>query len=521
MEMVLWTAVKECKQVRDALAVVCKRWSEVIARSSLFWSTTCLSLSDIKVSLALAYPKRRQTGLRRRILQWLRERSGLVRSLHLLECCRMEADLPALLQALAAPTLRSLRLESCSGQPERILRALGPMRGLRCLEVDHARRLALGRQPGGYAVRMLSTLGCLEHLTLHVPRVEGDLGCLAMTLTGLKTLHVCTEQDYELRLDHISRLSALEEVTLTGAVLSALPPSASLLTALTALSLSETRCLDGGSGGGSEEGRQGGQRHAAPLLFWDTLCRLPALRALSSRHCDMRGSNLSQGVLTVSSLRSLELSSYLLNLPELPVGALADLTSLVFEGCHLLHFPPSWCCLPALHTLKFKSSPPDALPADVTRLTSLRTLWLEGGVARALLPCCALTGLTSLRLAHLDFLAVLPSGPYLEGLKLLDLQGNRFLALPPSLSRCSALEELDLSHNSRLQLDSVDVGEVLSRLPALRTLHLHKDSALCDMGGCPWDLRSVQALMALAAARPSLNVCLDASCQRAVTAGVQ
>ena len=44
---------------RDALAVVCKRWSEVIARSSLFWSTTCLSLSDIKVSLALAYPKRR------------------------------------------------------------------------------------------------------------------------------------------------------------------------------------------------------------------------------------------------------------------------------------------------------------------------------------------------------------------------------------------------------------------------------------------------------------------------------
>ena len=57
---------------------------------------------------------------------------------------------------------------------------------------------------------------------------------------------------------------------------------------------------------------QGGQQHqSAPLLFWDTLCRLPALQALSSRHCDMRGSNLSQGVLTVSSLRSLELSSYL------------------------------------------------------------------------------------------------------------------------------------------------------------------------------------------------------------------
>ncbi len=64
--------------------------------------------------------------------------------------------------------------------------------------------------------------------------------------------------------------------------------------------------------------------------------------------------------------------------------------------------------------------------------------------------------------------------------------------LPPALSSCMALEELDLSNNSRLQLGPADVQDVLCRLPALRTLHLHKDSALCELGGSPWDLRSVQ-----------------------------
>lgn len=46
-----------------------------------------------------------------------------------------------------------------------------------------------------------------------------------------------------------------------------------------------------------------------------------------------------------------------------------------------------------------------------------------------------------------------------------------------------------------------------------------QDSTLCEVGASPWDLRSVQALMQLAAARPDLTVCLDGgSCLRAVGA---
>lgn len=41
---------------------------------------------------------RRQTGLRRQLLAWLRERGRLAQNLHLLECQRMEAELPAMLQ---------------------------------------------------------------------------------------------------------------------------------------------------------------------------------------------------------------------------------------------------------------------------------------------------------------------------------------------------------------------------------------------------------------------------------------
>lgn len=44
---------------RDTLSLVCRRWSALIARSALFWRSTCLSLTDIKVSLAFALPKRR------------------------------------------------------------------------------------------------------------------------------------------------------------------------------------------------------------------------------------------------------------------------------------------------------------------------------------------------------------------------------------------------------------------------------------------------------------------------------
>lgn len=88
------------------------------------------------------------------------------------------------------------------------------------------------------------------------------------------------------------------------------------------------------------------------------------------------------------------------------------------------------------------------------------------------------------------------------------------LQLPRTLARCTALQELDLSHNQRLQLDQYAVQELLPALSALSCLHLHKEATLCEVGASPWDLRSVQALMTLAASRPELHVCLDAgSCK--------
>lgn len=491
------------------MASVCKRWSRVISHSSLFWRKTCLSLSEINTSLKLTQPRRKQSAVRRRLTQWLKERSPLLETLLLMDCSHMHAELPSLLQALSSPALRMLRLDACAGEAGKVLKVVGGMTGLRRLDIDHLAKPPVSEGPlRRYRIRPLCALRHLEHLMLHVPRLEGGLHTLTSCMPCLQTLHVCTEKEYEFVLEGIGRLPRLREVTLTAAALGPLPLSATRLTSLTALNLSSTRCL--------AASQQGGVRGQA--TFWDTVSLLPALTALSSRHCDMHGSNLSRGVLAVTTLQSLELSSYLLNLPDLPGGALPLLRTLVFEGCSMLDFPPSWCSLPALHTLVLKSSPPQSLPEDMSRLTSLRDLTLEGGLSRTLLPCCALPALTRLRLARMDFLATLPSGPYLSSLQHLDLSGNRFLSVPPSLAHCRHLEELDLSLNSRLQLDPADVRDVFAHMPALRMLHLHKESALCDMGASPWDLRSVQALMQLRATCPLLSVCLDGSCRREASA---
>lgn len=62
--------------------------------------------------------------------------------------------------------------------------------------------------------------------------------------------------------------------------------------------------------------------------FWDTLPLLPTLRSISTRHCDMAGADLSQGVLAVTSLQALELSSYLVR---------AGLGLLWVGGCALIN----------------------------------------------------------------------------------------------------------------------------------------------------------------------------------------
>lgn len=56
------------------------------------------------------------------------------------------------------------------------------------------------------------------------------------------------------------------------------------------------------------------------------------------------------------------------------------------------------------------------------------------------------------------------------------------MQLPPALIHCERLEELDLSLNHRLQLEPGDVRDVLVHLTALKTLHLHKEGVLCDVG---------------------------------------
>lgn len=61
-------------------------------------------------------PTCRQSAVRRRLTQWLKERSPLLETLLLMDCSHMHAELPSLLQALSSPALRMLRLDACAGE---------------------------------------------------------------------------------------------------------------------------------------------------------------------------------------------------------------------------------------------------------------------------------------------------------------------------------------------------------------------------------------------------------------------
>ncbi|KAI7838717.1 hypothetical protein COHA_007513 [Chlorella ohadii] len=81
------------------------------------------------------------------------------------------------------------------------------------------------------------------------------------------------------------------------------------------------------------------------------------------------------------------------------------------------------------------------------------------------------TGLRQLCLRY-NFLTELPPGPYLHGLKVLDLGYNSWAVMPPALAAATSLTALSLANNPDLVLTTADVDGTLCRLPRLRRLYL-------------------------------------------------
>jgi hypothetical protein len=224
--------------------------------------------------------------------------------------------------------------------------------------------------------------------------------------------------------------------------------------------------------------------------------RVPAEAAMAAVQRCSRLQELVTGRLTGVGGATFQL------LPPAP-GTLAQLTRLRFSGCDLLSgMDAAWCSLPSLLSFEVESCDELACP-NLAGLTKVEQLVFSHQRLEELPE--SITGLTTLtRLAVAACsLETLRPGPYLRGLRELNLFANGLSTVPEALVhpqwRPTALQLLDMSSNHSHFLSDDDV-EVLSQLTTLTSLRLSRQEFV------PRDAHPAAPLAALRAALPHCQI---------------
>jgi internalin A len=130
------------------------------------------------------------------------------------------------------------------------------------------------------------------------------------------------------------------------------------------------------------------------------------------------------------------------------ITQLTSLRTLVLDGNRLSALPPEIGQLTGLQVLGLNRNRLTALPPEIGQLTGLRQLWLNGNRLTALPPHIGhLTALEQLWLDGNRLTALPPEIGQLTGLQVLGLDRNRLTALPPEISRLGSLQALGLNRN--------------------------------------------------------------------------
>lgn len=190
-------------------------------------------------------------------------------------------------------------------------------------------------------------------------------------------------------------------------------------------------------------------------------------------------------------------------LPAPVPGALAQLTQLRISGCdQLTRMDKAWCSLPNLLSFEVESCDELACPnlAGLSKVEQLvfshqRLEKLPASISR-------LTCLTRLAVAACS-LETLRPGPYLRGLRELNLFANGLSAVPEALAHPrwgpTALQLLDLSSNHSHFLSDDDVV-LLAQLSSLTSLRLGRQEFVTE------DAHPAGPLAALQAALPDCQI---------------
>ncbi len=305
---------------------------------------------------------------------------------------------------------------------------------------------------------------------------------------GLTDLGMASNKLHALHSETLSCLTSLQSLTLSGNLLTALPPEIGKLGALTLLAL--------------------GGNQIAELPREIGSCS--SLRSLTLSENALAALPIELGRL--QKLRTLRIDGNpsLARLPD-SLCELRALEALSAGACALRELPGRLGELCALSTLQAKDNRLEGLPTSVGELQRLRTLGLSGNRLR-MLPA-ALGACAALRVLSLSANRLLEVPSELRGLHKLEelrLDDNPLRTLPPTLppalrvlgvSVCTGVRSLPASLGSLSQLTQLAVGaarlqalpESTCQLVSLRTLVLSGNV----LGALPSAMGSLTSLTAL------------------------
>jgi Leucine-rich repeat (LRR) protein len=249
----------------------------------------------------------------------------------------------------------------------------------------------------------------------------------------------------------IRKLTAMEELNLTGNQLTTLPEAIGELVALKWLNL------------------DGNQLTTLP----EDIGELVALELLSLTGNQL--TTLPEAIWKLTAMEGLYLiGNQLTILPE-AIGELVALKRLYLNGNQLTTLPEAMGNLTNLQMLYLMNNKLTALPEALGSLTNLQELYLMDNQLTALPEAMGkLTNLQELYLNNNQFTALPEALGKLTNLQKLDLSNNQFTALPEALGKLTNLQKLDLSNNQFTALP-----EALGKLTNLQSLNL-KDNQFSD-----------------------------------------
>jgi len=288
----------------------------------------------------------------------------------------------------------------------------------------------------------ITKLQALQQLSLSSNQITAIPDSLAQ-LTNLQQLDLGVNQISAIP-DSLAQLHSLQQLDLGGNQISAIPDSLAQLHSLQQLNLSSN------------------QISAIP----DSLAQLQSLQQLNLNNNQI--SAIPDSLAQLHSLQQLSLSYNQISAIPDSFAQLHSLQQLYLSRNQISAIPDSLAQLHSLQQLYLSRNQISAIPDSLAQLHSLQQLSLGGNQISAIPDSLAqLHSLQQLYLSSNQISAIPDSLAQLQSLQQLNLGGNQISAIPDSLAQLQSLQELYLSDNQ-----ITTIPDSLGQLQTLQHLSL-------------------------------------------------